>query len=473
MGSQLCDQLRSLIVSGRLGPGERLPSTRELATDLGISRSLALEAFEQLEAEGYIEGQRGSGSYVRPGAAIASRRIRRGGVASLSSRPAARAKGASQEASPLAASPDAVDFRPGRPELRDFPREAWARALAEAARTLPDSAFGYSDGAGLSELREEAAAFLFRSRGLSLDPEDLFITSGISQALGMASRFLLCGPLSRVILENPCQPALSGLLAREGRSLFAANVDDEGMDPESLPRDKAALAFVTPSHQYPLGPVLSAPRRSGLVEWARATDSIIFEDDFDGDFRYGGAPLQPLRELDPSRVLYAGSFSKSFSPGLRLGYAIVPPRLREGWRACRELADIHSSAFTQAAMASFLASGAYERHVAKMRKVYAERRAAMLAALAERFGDAATVLGSAAGLHVAVRFRATRGPAPRFDERSVSRIASLGAIVYPLSRYAFSPYPHAENSLLLGYGHLEPEQIQRGVAALADALGRG
>ena len=474
MGSQLCDQLRSLILSGRLRSGERLPSTRELAEDLGISRTLVLEAFEQLEAEGYVEGLHGSGSFVREGASLARRRAQ---TEAGSDGRAGAALARRRTFPPVARAAAAVDFRPGRPDLGLFPREAWARALAEASRSLPEAAFGYGDGAGLPELREEIAAFLFRSRGISAGPEDIFVTSGISQSLGMASRFLLhtaSGARRAAVLENPCQPALSGLLAREGVSLFAANVDSEGLEPSSLPADRAALAFVTSSHQYPLGAVLSAPRRAALVEWARASDSYIFEDDFDGDFRYGGAPLQPLRELDPERVLYAGSFSKSFSPGLRLGYAIVPPRLRDEWRACRELADIHSCAFTQAAMASFLASGSYERHVARMRKVYAERRAVMLACLCGCFGENVEVMGAAAGLHVAVRFAGSSGGhAPRFEEAAVTRIASGGAIVYPASRYAFAPYAGIRSVLLLGYGHLNPGEIERGVAALAEGLGKG
>jgi len=471
MGSQLCDQLRSLILSGRLGSGERLPSSRELAEDLGISRTLVLEAFEQLEAEGYVEGLRGSGSFVREGASLAGRRAQ---AAAGSDGRAGVALARWRAFPPAARAASAVDFRPGRPDLGLFPREAWARALAEAARGLPESAFGYGDGAGLPDLREEIAAFLFRSRGISAGPEDIFVTSGISQSLGIASRFLLRAASRErrvAILENPCQPALSGLLAREGVSLFAANVDSEGLEPSCLPADRTALAFVTSSHQYPLGAVLSAPRRAALVEWARVTGSYIFEDDFDGDFRYGGAPLQPLRELDPERVLYAGSFSKSFSPGLRLGYAIVPPRLREGWSACRELADIHSCAFTQAAMASFLASGSYERHVARMRKVYAEKRAAMLACLCGCFGENVEVMGAAAGLHVAVRFVGTSGGhAPRFDEATVARIASGGAVVYPASRYAFAPYAGIRSVLLLGYGHLSEDEMKRGLDSVRTGL---
>jgi GntR family transcriptional regulator / MocR family aminotransferase len=466
LSSQLGDQLRELILAGKLGSEGRLPSTRELAAALGISRTLVLEAFEQLEAEGYVEGRKGAGSFVRPGTSIA--RPRR--VPLLRQSPPA--------AAPLSSAPGgAVDFRPGVPALDLFPREAWARALAEAARSLPAERLGYGDGAGLSELREEAAAFLFRSRGLRASAEDLFITSGVSQAMGIASRFLFRsagrGGTSRAVLENPCQPALSGLLRREGVEIEAARVDGEGIDPSRLSRVGSALAFVTPSHQYPLGPVLSAPRRAKLVQWTQETSSIVFEDDFDGDFRFGGPPLQPLRELDPGRVLYAGSFSKSFSPALRLGYAVVPPSLREGWRAARELADIHSCLFAQAAMASFLASGAYERHVRKMRKVYAARRAALLEALEAAFGGpdgSVEVLGAAAGLHVALRFRGGAFRGLRFDEATVSRIASAGAVVYPASRFAHAAFPGIERIILMGFGNLGEDAIARGVGALRRGL---
>jgi GntR family transcriptional regulator/MocR family aminotransferase len=461
LGSQLCDCLRSRILSNSLEGGMRLPSTRELARELGISRTLVLEAFEQLEAEGYIEGRRGSGSFVRSGSSL----------------PLVARSAPSRREPARASAARVVDFRPGVPALDAFPREAWARALGEAARRLPRAGLGYGEGAGLPALREEVAAYLFRSKGVRAEPADIYITSGCSQALGLVSRALLMGSREgrRAVLENPCQPALSGLLLREGIEVVAAGVDEEGIDPSALPRDKRAVAFVTPSHQYPLGPVLTAPRRAALVEWARATDSIIVEDDFDGEFRYGGAPLQPLRELDPSRVVYLGSFSKSFSPALRLGYAIPPPQLREAWRAYRELMDIHSCAFTQAAMASVLASGAFERHVRRMRRLYGERRSAMLELLGSAFGPEARVMGASAGLHLAVSFEGPRFSRPRlsrlrFDEEMVSRIALAGAVVYPASRYAFAPLPAARKILLLGYGNLSIEEMRNGISAIAVSI---
>lgn len=325
-------------------------------------------------------------------------------------------------------------------------------------------------------LREAIAAYLFRSRGLHVKAENVFVTSGISQALGIVSRACL-GPgrrslYHRAVLENPCQPALSGLLGREGTELVAGRVDVEGLDSTDLPRDEGAVAFVTPSHQFPLGAILSASRRAALVEWARSTGSLIFEDDFDGEFRYGGAPLMPLRELDPDRVVYAGSFSKSFSPALRLGYAILPESLRGAWRACRELSDIHSCSFTQAAMAEVLESGLFERHVRRMKRLYAERRAAMLASLRESFGEDVELMGQAAGLHVALRFGGDRFKGLRFDAATVLRIASEGAIVYPASRYAFAPIAGIERVLLLGYGNLGEGEIGRGIESLRRGLGR-
>ena len=478
LGSQLSDQLRSRILTGELKGDTRLPSSRELSRELGISRTLVLEAFEQLEAEGYIEGVRGAGSFVRSGAALAA----------TASPVATLREAAAQLGGPVtsprrpAKSLAPVDFRPGVPALDMFPREVWARALAQAVRMLPEAALGYGEGAGDYRLRQETATYLYRSKGLRAAPEDVFITAGCSQTLGLVSRALLrggakAGRRSRAVLENPCQPALSGLLAREGDELVAGRVDAEGLDPGSLPRDRAAVAFVTPSHQYPLGSVLSAPRRAALIEWARTTDSIIVEDDFDGEFRYGGSPLLPLRELDPSRVVYAGSFSKSFSPGLRLGYAIVPPSLRDGWRGYRELTDIHSCIFTQAAMASMLETGAFDRHVRRMRKIYSERRSSLLRAIGRIFGPAEgegsgiEVMGEAAGLHLALRFGVGRLRGKGFDEVTVSRVASLGAVVYPLRRYAFEPLADADRILLFGYGNLSEEEIERGLAALASALG--
>jgi GntR family transcriptional regulator / MocR family aminotransferase len=467
LASQLCDALRSAILSGSLAEGTRLPSSRELSRELGLSRTLVLEAFEQLEAEGYVEGRRGSGSYVLAGSAPARAKSSR--RASKADHPPGNGCDAPVTV-PSGAAAQAVDFRTGTPALDAFPREAWARALAQAARELPREALGYGDGAGLMSLREATTAYLFRSRGLELSPEELFVSSGISQTLGMVSRMLLKAG-SRAVLENPCQPALSGLLRREGVELVAGRVDGEGLDAARLPRDRAAVAFVTPSHQFPLGAVLSARRRAALVEWARATDSVIVEDDFDGEFRYGGAPLPPLRELAPERVVYAGSFSKAFSPALRLGYAVLPPRLRGPWRACRELADIHSCSYAQAAMAGFLESGAFDRHVRRMKKLYASRRAALLGGVAALFGPGRVeALGEAAGIHVALRFEGEGFEGLSFDEGTLARIASAGAIVYPASRYAFSPFPGIGRIALLGYGNLSEERIGQGLAALASGL---
>lgn len=485
LGSQLSDQLRARILSGELKGDARLPSSRELSRELGISRTLVLEAFEQLEAEGYVEGKRGAGSFVRSGAALAATAIAAPDMAAktlaASSPVPGRASMFAPKRPPKQSARGMVDFRPGVPALDQFPREPWARALAQAARSLPVASLGYGEGAGYGPLREETAAYLYRSKGLRAGPEDVFITAGCSQTLGLISRALLrgggrAGRRRRAVLENPCQPALSGLLAREGDELVAGRVDAEGLDPGCLPRDRSAVAFVTPSHQYPLGAVLSAPRRAALIEWARATDSIVVEDDFDGEFRYGGSPLLPLRELDPSRVVYAGSFSKSFSPGLRLGYAIVPPSLREAWSGYRELTDIHSCAFTQAAMAGFLASGAFERHVRRMRKLYATRRAALLFGIEETFGPigvagaSVEVMGEAAGLHLALRFSDEGSREFLFDEELTARIAAAGAIVYPASRYAFSPLPELQRVLLLGYGDLTAGEMGQGLAAIASVF---
>lgn len=451
LGRQLCDALRSRIISGELAARTRLPSTRELAVQLGLSRTLVLDAFEQLAAEGYLAGRRGSGSYVSTGVAIAQRPV------------------AGVKPSPVATAPDPhlVDFRTGLPALDRFPREAWARALRDAARHLPQRSYGYGDPEGLPALREAASAYLYRARGVRAPAEDLVITSGSTQTLAILAR-IRCSRERGAVLENPCHCAASELLRRERVPVTPVGVDEHGLDTAQLPKAGAALVYVTPSHQFPLGMVLPAWRRAELVTWARTRSALILEDDYDGEYRYTGSPLLPLRESDPGRVVYAGTFSKVFSPGIRLGYAILPPAVRADWRFYKMHNDVHSSIVEQAAMAAFMASGKLERHIHRMRRVYAARRTALLEELQEVFGSGCQVSGEASGLHLAVRFDGVC-----FDTQTVAKIHAAGAKVYPATEHALRPVPGLEEVVLLGYGALDERTIRRGVRALASGLGRG
>jgi GntR family transcriptional regulator / MocR family aminotransferase len=449
LGRQLCDALRCRMVSGALAAGSRLPSTRELAAQLGLSRTLVLDAFEQLAAEGYLAGRRGSGSYVRAGVAIAPRP-----PAASGPRPVI-----------VAPDRDLVDFRTGLPALDLFPRENWARALREAARRLPRQSYGYGDPEGLPALREATAAYLYRARGVRASAGDLVIASGSTQTLALLTRIRCCAERGAV-LENPCHRAASALLRREGVPVVPVEVDAQGLDTARLPRARTALAYVTPSHQFPLGTVLSALRRAELIAWARSRGALILEDDYDGEYRYGGPPLLPLRESDPGRVAYAGTFSKVFSPAIRLGYAILPASVREDWRFLKMHSDVHSSLVEQAAMAAFVASGRLERHIHRMRRAYAVRRAVLLEELQSTFGSRCQIGGEASGLHVAVRF-----PGRSFDAGTVEKIRSAGARVYPATEHALRPVDGLEEVVLLGYGALDERALRRGVQAMASGLG--
>jgi GntR family transcriptional regulator/MocR family aminotransferase len=465
LGRQLCEQLRSAILSGQLEGGTRLPSTRELCEDLRVSRNLVLEAYDQLRAEGFIEGRSGSGSYVAPGVLLPG---------ALPSAPSPALEGSSSRGS--IAHRDTIDFRTGLPALEYFPQETWARLLGDAARHLPERSFDYGPPEGLPALREAVSAYLFRARGVRASPEDVVITSGTTQTLQLITK-IVCGHDGGVVLEDPSHRGYSELLLKDDIPIVPVGVDELGLCPESLPTAGARLVYTTPSHQFPLGMILPAARRAALISWARKHDALVVEDDYDGEFRYDGAPILPLRELDPGRVVYAGSFSKIFSPAIRLGYAIIPPSLREDWRFFKRHADVHSSTIEQAALASYLSSGRLERHILRMRKVYSFRRAALLDAIERRFGSDCEVGGAAAGLHATIRVR-YQGDSDshrewvRFDAALIARIATAGVRVYPASAHALGAAGDLDIVALFGYAHLEESRIEEGIGRLADILGR-
>ncbi|MBK6044375.1 PLP-dependent aminotransferase family protein [Streptomyces sp. MBT55] len=353
--------------SGRLAGGTRLPSSRELAADLGVSRGLVTEAYEQLIAESYLRSGRGAGTWVSEGVRAAERPVRD------------RAPGAAGAR---------VDFRPGTPDLSLFPRSAWAAAQRTVFGRLPHGALGYPDPRGLPELRE----------------------------------------------------ALAGLLA----------------------------VVPTPAHQFPTGIGYSAQRRGELLGWARDADALIMEDDYDGDFRYDRAPVGALQGLDPERVVYTGSVSKSLAPGLRLGWLIAPAALTERIVARKRTMDLGNPVLDQAVLADFIVGGGYDRQLRRCQRAYRERRDAMVAALGEHFPGTA-VSGIAAGLHIIARLPARYGPEDVFLERA----ARAGIALRPLRDCGTAGSEDGTLPLVLGYAHLAPGDIARGVAALAEAWRTG
>ena len=440
--TQLEGGLRAAARSGRLRAGTRLPATRVLAADLGVSRRLVVDAYAQLLAEGYLTARRGAGTYVAETASAAS---------DAAPEPPARAL--------------RFDFFPGYPDLASFPRKPWLRALRETLATAPASALGYPDARGTAELRTALAEHLRRVRGVVADPRRIIVCSGAAQALALLAR-ALDGP--HLAVEDPGLPPHRLILAAHGARLSALPVDEQGACVEALPRiaaqaGRVAGVLVTPAHQSPTGVALAPRRRAALLEWASAAGGLVIEDDYDAEYRYDRAPLAALQGLAPDRVIYLGTVSKTLAPALRLGWLVLPPGLVGLVAKERSLADHGAPTLDQLALARLITSGAYDRHLRQARRRYRARRDALVVAV-RRHLPGARVTGLAAGLHAIVRL-------PReFDGASLMRAAaerSLG--VYPLALGYMRPAPRAD-ALVLGYANLSEPMIESGVRVLAAVL---
>ncbi|MEV8553517.1 PLP-dependent aminotransferase family protein [Streptomyces glaucescens] len=446
-GRALQAALREAVRSGRLAAGTRLPSSRDLAADLGVSRGLVTEAYEQLTAEGYLRSGRGAGTWV--------------GEAARAARPRAR------DLAPRATGARA-DFVPGTPDVSLFPRAAWAAAHRQELAELPHRGLGYPDPRGLPRLRTALAALLARRRGVVADPERIVVVSGVTQAISLVCGTLRARGAGGIGVEDPGSPQHDDVYAAAGISAVPLPLDEEGLAPGPL-RDAGVRAVVTtPAHQYPTGIGYSARRRAELLDWARSVDGLVLEDDYDGDFRYDRAPVGALQGLDPERVAYTGSVSKSLAPGLRLGWLVVPGWLAEDVVRRKRAVDLGHPSVDQAVFARFLERGDYDRQLRRCQRAYRERRDALVAALAEHFPGAG-VSGIAAGLHVIVTLPERYGP----QETFLARMAGAGVAVRPLSDCRYRPDGDPGRAgavrLVVGYAHLSPGRIREGVRLMAEA----
>lgn len=440
---QLYLALRERILSGRMKAGEALPSTRELAGAIRVSRNTVNEAYEMLAVEGFVVNRQGAATRVAEGLV-------------LERTPASEAP----EDDPQPAS-YAADFRTGQPDLRQFPRYLWQQMTNKALREMPAACLGYTGPQGLARLREEIAAYLLRSKGLSVASDHIFITAGATHALNLIAD-LLYEDGKPILIEDPCNRGMLQALANGGHATKPIPVDSSGLLTERLSGLSSCAVYVTPSHQFPLGGILPAGRRAALIRYAREQNSFIVEDDYDSEFRYYGDPIAPLYAMDPERVIYVGTFSKVLFPALRIGYAIVPRRLHQRWRRLRTYSDVQNPPFEQAALAEMLHTRKFDRHLAAMRKLYGERRQRLLSSLREHFGDGWRSWGDAAGLHLAVQF-----PDMTFDDAFVNSCKAGGIRLAPVEYHCIRKGEHADK-LLFGYGHLEPDEIERGVLRLKE-----
>jgi GntR family transcriptional regulator/MocR family aminotransferase len=435
--AQLEQELRTAIRTGRLAADTALPSTRALAAQLGVSRGVVVEAYEQLVAEGYLTGHERSATRVA--------------CKAVPPRPAA-------EEAPATPALD-VDFRPGRPDVSQFPRAAWLRSLRRALEEADNEHLGYPDRRGMPQLRESLAVYLNRVRGAAADAGQVIISNGFSQGLALVCEVLRADGARRVAVEDPSHSGSRQAIAAAGLEVVGVPVDDEGLRVDALERVRADAVLVTPAHQYPTGGVLPAERRAQLVAWATRHDAFVIEDDYDAEYRYDREPIGCIQGLAPDRVVYGGSASKTLAPGLRMGWLIVPASMVDRVAAVKERADNGTATLDQLAFADFLTRGEHDRHLRRMRPVYRQRRDALLAAL-KRHLPTLRPTGTAAGLHLLAWL-----PDGIDEAAFVARAAERGVGVYSLAPYRLST--GIEPGLIFGYSGVSEVAIERGIGRLA------
>ena len=462
--------LRQGILSGALPAGAKLPSTRDLAEQMGISRTVVVLAFEQLLAEGFAAGRTGSGTYVSndvnlrrpahsPAGTAASARTK----ARLSRFGSAAAAAWTRIIFPRRrAASLRYDFAYGRSDLATFPFETWRRILLRCARKAPVSELDYGPAGGNLALREAICTQVRRSRAVVCDPSQVVVVNGSQQSLDLIARILI-ETGDRVVIEDPVYQGTREVLRAAGARLLPVPVDGEGLDPARLP-SRARIAFVTPSHQFPTGAILPLPRRLALLAWARRTRALIVEDDYDGEFRYDSQPLESLQGLDrEGRVIYIGTFSRTVFSSLRIGYLIAPAHLVTAFSAAKWLCDRHTATLEQETLAEFISGGSYERYLRRVRRRNAARRQALLESIHKHLGHRVTVSGDGAGAHVVLWLRGRRP-----ESEIVSAAAEKGVGVYGISPY-FLRKPK-QVGLMLGYARLTEAEIKEGIRRLGEVI---
>lgn len=473
VGRRLYDLLRRQMSAGTLYAGSKVPSTRVLAAEFGVSRTTVTAVYDQLAAEGFIVTA--AGRVARVISQLAPPAPSKPGRRAVPV-PTLSAYGRRVEAMALPALPSGkplrIDFLYGAVAARDFPALPWRRAH-QAALLQHQSRLYYEPPEGDASLRRALQGYLARARGLGCDAEQIVIVHGSQQAIDLCARVLL-DPADAFAFEDPGYLMARRCFEATGARLLPVPVDDQGLDTSRLPDDRSVrLVYATPSHQFPLGAMLPIGRRQELLRWAARRQAWIIEDDYDGEFRYGQRPVDALHAIDTEgRVIYIGTFSKALSPQLRLGYLVLPAELVPVFRQAKRLSDRHAPVLDQRALASLIDSGAYERHVRRVRRENDRRRSALLDAIAQHLPADARVVGTTAGLHVVLWLPMLR----RQDETAVAAAArEAGVGVHPVSPLYAGPLARVgprPAGLILGYASLDVEQVRKGVRALAAAVGR-
>jgi GntR family transcriptional regulator / MocR family aminotransferase len=482
-GQVLYDEIKMAILEGVYAPGSRMLSTRACAAERGLSRSTVTSVYEHLAAQGYIETAAGCVSRVAFGAvpkhAAKNDRQHKKNTSLLQNYPARLSAIGHRIAALQSQTPRApeqpvsglIDFAYGPISGRDFPTLAWRKASRQVELNRP-ARISYADSCGDMSFRVALQAYLSRSRGIHSDTAQIIVVNGSQQALDICARLLL-NPADKVLVENPGYRMAHQSFEVMGAYLCGIDVDDQGMRTDQLSQHNSAhMAYVTPSHQYPLGAFLSMPRRQQLLAWASANGAWIIEDDYDSEYRYAVRPESTLKSLDQNgRVIYVGTFSKTLSPQMRLGYMIVPPDLTDVFAMAKQLIDRHTAVAMQQTLGILLESGIYDRHVRRIRRIQHAKCNALMAALHRYLGSSIHVQGAVGGLHVVVWFQTI----PRQAEKQLCELAyKAGVVVHPIDTMYLStaqrPHHKRYAGLVMGYAALEQKQIEQGIKKLRIAL---
>ena len=465
---QLYDELRQAILSGRLLPRQKLPSTRSIAQSLGISRTTATQSYDRLQSEGYLETSVGSGTYV-------CAQLPDDLMQSISIPTLARSQpltvslsryGATLAQMPFTLQPEPdlpISFRYGRPALREFPLKLWRKLLSRRCCAEPSWLDYATDFQGYLPLRQAIARYLCRSRAVQCQPEQIVITNGTQQGLDLILRLLIEAG-DAIAIEEPGYLSARRVFQSHGAKLISIPVDASGLVVEQLVHSAIRLVYVTPSHQFPTGATLSLPRRLELLTWAQQTGALILEDDYDSEYRYGDRPIPALQGLDQNdSVLYLGTFSKMLFPALRIGYLVLPPNLVALFAQAKWLHDRQLPTLEQQVLTDFIAEGYLESHIRKMRSHYDRCRQVLVQELNTQFGDRVAIFGEKAGIHLMVRLHTQLS-----NEEVIDRAAKVGVgLMSAQSQYLGSG---GSGEFIFGYGELNHTQIQIGVQRLAQAI---
>ena len=474
MYRQLYEWFQKSILRGQLRPGQRVPSTRNLAAELKISRIPVLNAYEQLLAEGYLESFVGAGTCVarsipddtlsppsgRTSTVLRDEITREPGPRRMSRRGVELTKLPTQSWLNIVGA-----FRVSLPALDHFPIDLWSRLVSRHSRKPPNGIMGYGDAMGYLPFREAIAEYLGAVRGVRCEPSQIMVTTGSQQGLQLSAQALL-DPKDRVCIEEPGYPSARQAFIAAGAQLIPVRVDHEGMNVGEIIRrgNNVRAVYITPSHQYPLGMTMSATRRMLLLNWAVRTGGWIIEDDYDSEYRFGSRPIASLQGLDTdARVIYIGTFSKVMFPALRLGYVVVPKDLVPAFSAARDAADVFSATLYQAVLTDFIREGHFARHIRRMRMLYMDRRRILVKAIRKEMRNTFEIIGAEAGMHLAAFLP------PGTNDVAVSRrAAQRGISATPLSTCYLSPPARA--GLILGYGGANAHQIYDGIRKLRMSL---